>query len=59
MNNTPIIQYQAEGGFVMLEVHLNDETVWLYQKHKGALFDRDYKAVSKLFGMWLRKERCT
>lgn len=55
MNNTPIIQYQAEGGFVMLEAHLNDETVWLSQKHKGLLFDRDYKAVFKLFGMCLRR----
>jgi hypothetical protein len=47
MNNTPIVQYQTERGFVMLEVHLNDETVWLSQKQMGLLFDRDYKTVSK------------
>ena len=47
MNNTPIIQYQAEGGFVMLEVHLSNETVWLSLNQLVLLFERDKSVISR------------
>jgi len=42
-----IVIYKAENGQTSIDVRLEDETVWLNQKHLGLLFDRDYKTISK------------
>ncbi len=42
-----IIIYQAEGGRTELEVHLQDETVWLTQKQMADLFGKERSVITK------------
>ncbi|MCI5150943.1 MAG: hypothetical protein D3916_16430 [Candidatus Electrothrix sp. MAN1_4] len=42
-----LILYQTGEGQAVVDVRLQDETVWLTQKQMGELFGRDYKTVSK------------
>ncbi len=46
-NQGELIVYQAEDGSAMVDVRLQDETVWLSRKEMAVLFGRDYKTVSK------------
>jgi hypothetical protein len=41
-----IIIYQAEDGQSILEVHLQDETVWLTQRQMAELFDTSSDNIS-------------
>jgi prophage maintenance system killer protein len=45
-----IIIYQAEDGRNALEVHLQDETVWLTQAQMVELFQRDQSVISRHVG---------
>jgi hypothetical protein len=42
-----VVIYQAEDGQPALEVHLQQETVWLTQKQMSALFDKDVRTVNE------------
>ena len=42
-----IIIYQAEDGQTSLEVHLQEETVWLTQAQMVELFKRDQSVISR------------
>ncbi len=42
-----IVIYQAKDGNTILEVSLLENTVWLNQKQISALFEKDYKTISK------------
>lgn len=42
-----IVFYQSKDGSAKLEVHLEEDTVWLNQQQMSMLFDRDYKTISK------------
>ncbi|PIS30791.1 MAG: cytochrome C biogenesis protein CycH [Candidatus Marinimicrobia bacterium CG08_land_8_20_14_0_20_45_22] len=45
--NDKIIIYQPPEGLPALEVHLEEETVWLTQKQMGDLFGKSYKTISR------------
>jgi hypothetical protein len=42
-----IIIYQSNDGQVELEVHLEEETVWLTQKQMATLFDKDVRTINE------------
>ena len=42
-----IIIYQSEDGQSLLEVHLQEETVWLTQKQMAHLFDKDVRTINE------------
>ena len=39
-NNTQILIYQSNDGSIKLDVHLEDETVWLTQEQIAQLFGK-------------------
>jgi len=47
MTNSEIIIYQNPDGNIRLDVRLEDETVWLSQKHMGRLFGKSKKTISE------------
>ncbi len=47
MNNSQLIIYQTSDGNVKIDVHLEDETVWLSQAHKAELFGKSKKTISE------------
>ena len=48
MKKTPeIMTYRSPDGDSLVEVALDQETVWLSQQQMGFLFGRDYKTISK------------
>jgi hypothetical protein len=42
-----IVLYQSEDGQAALDVHLQDETVWLTQAQMEKLFQRDQSVISR------------
>ena len=46
-NNSQFILYQAEDGQTKIEVRLEDETVWLTQKHMAELFQVAKSTISE------------
>jgi len=46
-NKSEILMYQTEDGSTKIEVHLEDETVWLSQNQMAELFQRDRSVISK------------
>jgi len=38
MDKGNILLYQSQEGFIKIDVHLTDETVWLSQKQMALLF---------------------
>lgn len=42
-----VVLYQADDGTTQLEVHLNQDTVWLTQKQMAELFDRNVRTVNE------------
>ncbi|HHB75456.1 MAG TPA: cell filamentation protein Fic, partial [Desulfobulbus sp.] len=60
-NQGKLIVYQSDDGRSLVDVRLEDETVWLSRKEMAVLFDRDYKTIAKhinnVFNEWeLRKD---
>ncbi|MFA6283009.1 MAG: virulence protein RhuM/Fic/DOC family protein [Desulfurivibrionaceae bacterium] len=51
-----IVLYQAENGKSSLEVHLQDETVWLTQKQISALFETERSVITKHLNNVFRTE---
>ncbi len=49
MKNTDqnIIIYQNNDGNIKLDVHLENETVWINRQQMAELFDRDVKTIGK------------
>ncbi len=47
MNKTDLIMYQAEDGQTKIEVHMEDETVWLSLDQMADLFQRDKSTISR------------
>jgi hypothetical protein len=45
--NSEIILYQTEDGTTKIEVHLEDETVWLSQAQLGELFQKAKATISE------------
>lgn len=45
-NNSQLILYQTEDGQTRLEVHMEDETVWLSQKMMVELFQTTKQNIS-------------
>ena len=54
-NKGEIILYQPDNE-VRLEVHLEDETVWLNRQQLSVLFDRDIKTIGKHVNNALKEE---
>ena len=46
-NDDQIIMYQTEDGTTRIDVHMEDETVWLNQSQMAELFQRDRSVISK------------
>ena len=46
-NDSQIIMYQTEDGKTKIDVHMEDETVWLNQNQMAELFQRDRSVISK------------
>lgn len=42
-----LIMYQTEDGVTKIDVHMEDETVWLNQSQMAELFQRDRSVISK------------
>jgi len=49
-NNSQIIIYQAAEGNIKVDVHLEDESVWLTQAQMAMLFDKSNKTISEHIG---------
>lgn len=47
MTKDEIIIYQANNQSTVLEVRVEDETVWLNRNQIALLFDRDIKTIGK------------
>ena len=47
MNNSQILIYQAPNGNIKIDVHLENETVWLSQKLMAELFGKSTKTISE------------
>ena len=47
MNNSQLIIYQTSDGNVKIDVHLEDETVWLRQNEIADLFNKDRSVITK------------
>lgn len=45
--NSNLILYQTEDGNTCIEVHLQDETVWLNQKMMSELFQKDVRTINE------------
>ena len=45
--NSSLLLYQTEDGQTKIEVHLQDETVWLNQAQMSELFDKDRRTVGE------------
>ena len=45
--NSDLILYQTEDGKTRIEVHLQDETVWLSQKLMAELFQKDVRTINE------------
>ena len=48
--NSDILIYQSTDGDIKVDVHLEDETVWLTQAQMSVLFDKSKKTVSEHIG---------
>lgn len=46
-NKSELLIYQATDGNIKLDVHLEDETVWLTQAHMAELFNKSKKTISE------------
>lgn len=46
-NNSQIIIYQTESGETKLDVHFQDETVWITQMQMSELFSKSKKTISE------------
>jgi hypothetical protein len=46
-SNSDLILYQTEDGNTHIEVHLQDETVWLNQKMMSELFQKDVRTINE------------
>ena len=46
-NNTELIIYQTEDGKTKIDVHMENETVWLSLDQMAELFQRDKSTISK------------
>ena len=46
-NNTELIIYQTEDGKTKIDVHMENETVWLSVDQMAELFQRDKSTISK------------
>jgi hypothetical protein len=47
MNTSEILIYQAADGKIIIDVRLEDETVWLTQDHMAGLFGKSKKTISE------------
>ncbi len=47
MNHSEILIYQDQQGKIRIDVHLEDETVWLSQEHMAVLFGKSKKTISE------------
>lgn len=47
IHNSSFLLYQTEDGKVKIDVHLEDETVWLSQTQMGQLFGKDKRTISE------------
>jgi len=45
-----ILIYQSKDGNIKIDVHLQDESVWLTQEQMGQLFGKDKRTVSEHIG---------
>ena len=50
MNNSQIVIYQTETGETKLDVHFENETVWLTQLQMSELFGKSKKTISEHIG---------
>lgn len=46
-NNTTILIYQSNDGSLKLDVHLEDETVWLTQEQIAQLFGKAKSTINE------------
>jgi len=46
-SNSSLIFYQTENGQTRIEVRLEDESVWLSQKHMAELFQKDVRTINE------------
>jgi hypothetical protein len=46
-NNSQLLIYQTQSGDIKIDVHLEDETVWLTQAHMAELFNKDKRTISE------------
>ena len=46
-NSSQLLIYQSEDGSTRLEVQLQDETVWLSQKHMAELFQTSKQNIGQ------------
>ena len=46
-NNTELIIYQTEDGRTKIDVHMENETVWLSLEQMSELFQRDKSTISR------------
>lgn len=46
-NNSQLLIYQSESGITRLEVQLQNETVWLSQKHMAELFQTSKQNIGQ------------
>lgn len=46
-NNTPILIYQSNDGSIKLDVHIEDETVWLTQEQIAQLFGKAKSTINE------------
>lgn len=47
VNTSEILIYQAPDGTIMIDVRLEDETVWLSQENMAQLFSKSKKTISE------------
>jgi hypothetical protein len=58
-NNSKLLIYQSEDGVTRLEVQLQDETVWLSQKHMAELFQTTVPNINlHLKNIFCRRRAC-
>ena len=46
-SDSQLLLYQTPEGQIKIDVHLEDETVWLTQAHMGELFVKSKKTISE------------
>ena len=54
-NKSEIEIYQTEDGFIKIDVHLIDDTVWLSQDQMSFLFQREKSIRGTQFRQWATK----